>query len=307
MTDIKNYETFIKIEPVNRGLSDDKKYFVETIENRRLFLRVSDITEYDRKKADYDMMARAYEAGILTPEPVDFGLCNGGKSVYSLSSRLDGEDAESALPHMSETDQYLLGLKAGKLLKKIHAIPLPIPIPAHNDIEDWAVRFTKKLKYWFDKYNSRLDVHSETGEMIIGYLERNRTALENRTQGFIHGDYNTENIIIAPCGEVGVIDFNSYNAAYGDPWWDINNMAWMPVMYPCFYTGQIRGYFDGEPPAIFWDVLAYYLAYDALAALTDPYGLNGLEDGTEIVRNIFSWTDNFQNTMPNWYLKDFHA
>ena len=307
MTDIKNYETLIKIEAINKGLSGDEKYFVETIENRQMFLRVSDITEYDRKKADYDMMARAYKSGILTPEPIDFGLCNGGKSVYSLVSRLDGEDVESVLPHISESEQSLLGIKAGVLLKKIHAIP--IPIPALDDIEDWADRFTKKVKYWLDKYNSRLDVHSKTGDMIIGYLEENhnQNALENRTQRFIHGDYNTENIIITSCGEVGVIDFNSYNTAYGDPWWDINNMAWMPKIFPCFYTGQIRGYFDGEPPMNFWNVFAYYLAYDALAALTDPYGLNGLEDGTEIVRNILSWTDNFKSRIPNWYLKDFHA
>jgi len=46
------------------------------------------------------------------------------------------------------------------------------------------------------------------------------------------------------------------------------------------------------------------LAYDALAALTDPLGLNGLEDGTEIVNNILIWTNKFQNPLPTWYVKE---
>jgi serine/threonine-protein kinase len=110
-------------------------------------------------------------------------------------------------------------------------------------------------------------------------------------------------MIVIPDGDILVIDFNSYNLSYGDPWWDLDNMAWMPVMFPHFYTGQMRGYFDGEPPREFWDVLLYYMAYDALAALTDPYGLNGLEDGTKIVDNILNWTNSFQNHVPEWYLK----
>ena len=109
-----------------------------------------------------------------------------------------------------------------------------------------------------------------------------------------------------PDGIVRTIDFNGYNnTSYGDPWWDIENFAWIPTMFPHFYTGQINGYFNNKIPAEFWDILTYYLAYDALAALTDPYGLNGIEDGTEIVNNILEWTDDFKNPVPSWYLKDF--
>lgn len=41
MHDIKNYNTFIKIEPVNKGCSSDKKYYIETSEGRRLLLCVA--------------------------------------------------------------------------------------------------------------------------------------------------------------------------------------------------------------------------------------------------------------------------
>ncbi len=31
MIDIRNYDTFIKIEPIHKGWSNDKKYYVETM------------------------------------------------------------------------------------------------------------------------------------------------------------------------------------------------------------------------------------------------------------------------------------
>lgn len=40
MRDIKNYNTFTKIEAVNKGWSNDKKYYIETDDGRRLLLRM---------------------------------------------------------------------------------------------------------------------------------------------------------------------------------------------------------------------------------------------------------------------------
>ena len=298
MADVKIYDTIVKSEPITKGWSEDKKYYAETENGQRLFLRVSDIAEYNSKKAEYEMMGRVYNHGVCTPRPVEFGLCDDGKSVYQLSEWLDGMSADVALSKMSDAEQYELGVKSGELLRKIHSIPAP------DNTDNWGVRFDKKLKTWFDEYNSKPEIHSETGEMIVRYLKKHRNVLDIRTQTLVHGDYNIENIIVMPDGEVKTIDFNGFNTHYCDPWWDMNNMAWMPVMFPYFYTGQIKGRLNGEPPEEFWRVFTYYLAYDALAALTDPYGLNGIEDGTEIVQNILTWTDNFRNVVPTWYLKD---
>lgn len=207
---------------------------------------------------------------------------------------------EAALPLMSETEQYVLGLRAGETLRKIHTLPAP------EDIDPWRIRFESKVANWVAQYNSKPEIHSDIGGMLLRYLDENKSVLDSCTQTFIHGDYNTENIMVLPSGDISVIDFNCFNTPHGDPWWDMNNMAWMPTMYPHFYTGQICGYFGNEPPIEFWNVLTYYLAYDALAALTDPYGLNGIEDGTDIVNNILKWTNNFSSTIPTWYLKDFY-
>jgi len=56
LRDIPGYDTFIKIDPVTKGWSGDQKYYVETVHGRRMLLRVSDISEIDRKKAEYEMI-----------------------------------------------------------------------------------------------------------------------------------------------------------------------------------------------------------------------------------------------------------
>ena len=117
MIDIPGYGAFAKIEPINKGQSSDQKYCVETAEGRRMLLRVTDIKEFGRKKAEYGMMERVYALGVLTPKPYSFGLCEDGRKVYSLSGWLEGIDVESALPRMNETEQYGVGMKAGAVLR----------------------------------------------------------------------------------------------------------------------------------------------------------------------------------------------
>jgi serine/threonine-protein kinase len=125
MMNNKIYYGIIKKEPITKGLSDDKKFYAETAEGQGMFLRVSDISEYDRKKAEYDMMNCAYSHGVLTPQPLGFCLCNDNKSVYSLVVWLNGKNIEELLPLISEAKQYKLGVKTGKLLQKIHTISAP--------------------------------------------------------------------------------------------------------------------------------------------------------------------------------------
>ena len=47
MIDIPGYDTFTKIEPITKGWSDDKKYYIENADSRRIILWVSDISELE--------------------------------------------------------------------------------------------------------------------------------------------------------------------------------------------------------------------------------------------------------------------
>ncbi|MDR0904730.1 MAG: phosphotransferase, partial [Oscillospiraceae bacterium] len=98
MKDIPQYATFTKIEPLNKGWSSDKKYYIETDGGERLLLRVADVAEYERKKNEFEMLKRVAELDVPASRPVDFGVCDDGKSVYQLLTWIDGEDAAEVLP-----------------------------------------------------------------------------------------------------------------------------------------------------------------------------------------------------------------
>ncbi|MDR0905428.1 MAG: phosphotransferase, partial [Oscillospiraceae bacterium] len=238
------------------------------------------------------------ELDVPASRPVDFGVCDDGKSVYQLLTWIDGEDAAEVLPTLNEAEQYALGIKSGEILRKIHSIPAPVTI------EPWATRFQRKIDDWVEKYNSNPAVHSDIGAVIIEYLRKNCRILENREQTFIHGDFNTENIIICN-GELGLIDFNSYNSPYGDPWWEFYSIAWTNTEPIHYFRGQINGYFSSNPPEEFFAVLAYYCAYCALTAIADTEELNGQSNGVDVANMILRWYDNFNSVVPSWYLQDW--
>jgi len=279
----------VAVEAVAGGLSADRKYYIETADGQRLLLRISQVSNWERKKTEYEMVTQAFAHGIPAPQPWGFGMCDNAENCYSLLSWMDGVDAETAMAGMSAKGRYALGLKAGAVLRKIHSVPIPVETGKYADC------FERKVKKWIDLYNAKPQVHCEIGKMILEYLQERQEVLRSRPQTFIHGDFNKENMIVKPDGELGVIDFNGYNTMYGDPWEELNNMAWMPKACLDFQSSQINAYFGGAPPAAFWEVFNYYLAYTALTALTDAYGLNGMENGMEIVERILLWTDCFRS------------
>lgn len=48
--DILGFDKWRLIEKINRGWSDDVKYYIETYDNQKLLLRVSNIEKYEAKK-----------------------------------------------------------------------------------------------------------------------------------------------------------------------------------------------------------------------------------------------------------------
>ena len=209
MQDIKDYSTFTKIEPVNKGWSSDKKYYIEAADGRRLLLRVADIFEYDRKKTEFEMMKQVPALGVSMSQPVDFGICDNGTSVYSLLTWCDGEDAEVVLPRLTETEQYMLGVKSGEMLRKLHSIPAP------KKQEEWSCRFNRKTSNKIEKYKA-CGMKFDGDDKIIGYIENNRYLLSGRPQCYQHGDYHVGNMIISPDNTLSIIDFN--RPYFGDPW-----------------------------------------------------------------------------------------
>ena len=290
------FSRFCETLPIEKGWSGDKKYCVTTAEKMKYFLRISPIKKYESRKSLHEMLGRVCALGVPMCEPVELGTCDEG--VFMLQRWVDGEDLETLLPLLSETEQYVLGIKSGEIARKIHSIPAP------ETQEEWAARFNRKTNNKIRKYHE-CGIRFEGDEYVIDYIEKNRHLLENRPQCFQHGDYHVGNMIIEN-GEIAIIDFDRDD--FGDPWEEFNRIVWSAAASPHFATGQLRGYFGGEPPLEFFKLLAFYIASNTLSSIywAVPFGQSDLDTMMKQTQDVLRWVDNMRNPVPTWYLADLY-
>lgn len=288
---------FITKFPINKGWSSDKKYCVTDKNGTRYLLRVSDIAEYDKKQSEFNMMKQVSAIGVPMCQPIEFGVCDEG--VYSIQSWIDGEDAEEVISTLSDTEQYVYGLEAGRILRKIHSIPAPATQ------EDWEIRFNRKMDYKIKKY-TECPLKYENGQAFIDYINENRYLLKNRPQTYQHGDYHIGNMMIGRDGKLYIIDFNRND--YGDPWEEFNRIVWCAQKAPLFASGMVNGYFDREVPLEFWKQLAFYISSNTLSSLywAIPFGEGEIETMCNQAKEVLSWYDNMKNPIPTWYFKGYY-
>lgn len=295
MNDIfQGFEAFPKVELITKGWSEDKKYCVTTEDRTKYLLRITPISRYGTRKSLFAMLERVAALNIPVCAPVEFGTCEDG--VYSLQSWIDGEDLESVLPLLSETEQYVLGLKSGEIARKMHTIPAP------ETQEEWDSHFNRKTDMKIKKYHE-CGLRFAGDEYVLAYIERNRHLLENRPQCFQHGDYHVGNMMIEN-GELKIIDFDRYD--FGDPWEEFNRIVWSAAASPHFATGQLRGYFGGEPPLEFFKLLAFYIASNTLSSIywAVPFGQSDLDAMMKQAQDVLTWFDNMKNPVPTWYKRN---
>jgi aminoglycoside phosphotransferase (APT) family kinase protein/8-oxo-dGTP pyrophosphatase MutT (NUDIX family) len=295
MTDILGGDRFISAEPIEKGWSEDKKYCVTDADGVKYLLRISPTPRYEVRKSLFDILKQVAALGIPMCLPIEFGACDDG--VYTLHSWIDGEDLENILPLLSETEQYVLGLKSGEILRKMHSIPAP------DAQEEWAVRFNRKTNHKIKTYRE-CGIRFDGDDYIVEYIENNRCLLENRPQCFQHGDYHVGNMMMER-GELKIIDFDRYD--FGDPWEEFNRIVWCAAVSPHFATGQLRGYFGGEPPLEFFKLLAFYIASNTLSSIywAIPFGQSDIDTMLKQSQDVLSWYDNMQNPVPSWYLNKY--
>lgn len=290
-------EKFISCEPVDKGWSGDKKYCAADKNGGKYFLRISPYSRYDNRKALFEIMKKLEELDIPMGRPAEFGVC--GSSVYLLDCWIEGEDAEKAVPLLTETEQYVLGYKSGEILRKIHSIPAP------DSQEDWKTRFNRKTDTKIRRY-LECGIRFKDDDKIIEYIEQNRELLKNRPQTFQHGDYHIGNMLLNADG-LYIIDFDRYD--YGDPWEEFNRIVWCAQKSPYFATGQLRGYFGGEPPMEFFRLLAFYIASNTLSSIywAIPFGQKELDTMLGQSQEVLSWYGGMRDPVPSWYIKDFYV
>ena len=282
----------ISKEPILKGWSEDKKYCITDETGIRFLLRVSDISQYAAKHSEFRMMQRVASLGTPMCLPIEFGICEEG--VYSIQSWIDGEAAETLIPLLSDREQYSYGLKAGRILSRIHSIPAPA------SQEDWAVRFNRKMDTKIRRYND-CPIKYPKGQAFIDYINENRYLLDGRPQVYQHGDYHIGNMMIDHSGKLYIIDFNRND--FGDPWEEFNRIVWCAQKSYLFASGMVDGYFDGNIPFDFWRLLALYISSNTLSSVywAIPFGETEVNTMLNQAEQVRTWYHDMTEPVPAWY------
>jgi serine/threonine-protein kinase len=236
-------------------------------------------------------------SGINVSRPISAEPFREDVIPYQLFTWLEGEDLIDALPNMTSAEQFSTGIKTGMLMRKLHSLPPD----QDNEVEPWKVRFERNVQRIIQSYSNKRGI-SQGVDLLVRYLKENQGWLDSRPQTFTHGDWNTENLILTPEGQIGIIDLSG-DKDFGDPWWEFWLTPHDLNSSPHFYMGQIKGYFMGEPPQEFFRLLSYYMAYSTLEFLDDLVG----EGEPESVKCVLNWFDDMRNPVPSWYYSQVTA
>ena len=295
MFNIKSSSSWLSCEKITKGWSSDEKYKIEISDGQILLLRISDISAYDYKKKEYEIVEKYSKLGFAMSSPIDFGICNEGKSCYMLLTYVEGKDLEEALPKLSEKEQYLLGREAGKILRKIHSIPIDeCDIPTQTKRE-------RKL-YQLSRYEDSANLRVADDEVAIEFVKNNINLIWKEKPIYQHGDFHPGNLIYMPDGQIGVIDFNRWEV--GDPYEEFYKLESFGIEVSVPYSiGQIDAYFNDDIPENFWGTLAVYCAWSALFSIkwAEPFGQKDVDGMVERCHRAMKNYDNFNSIVPKWY------
>ena len=258
----------------------ERKFYLETTYGERRMMRVGSVNDWGYKylKDGDHVFAYIAKTGLPVTRMLSYGHCGGGTLYYQLHTWLDGEAPHKIIPYLSPSEQFALGVKCGEAARKLHTLP---PLGAS---EPWEVRIKREVQKKIKSYSDK-PIKTRAEDLLIGYLQDNIGLTDGRPQTFTHGDWDTSNIILMPDGQIGIIDCGIPNS---DPWREFCAVGDSPH----FCTGQVKGYFGGEPPAEYFPLLAFYTAEFIL-----HWGYDS--------ENVLSWYDNMRNPVPSWYLKEY--
>ena len=282
---------FADVRKISRGMSGDEKFRV-VLDGRDCLLRISEASEYERKKCEYEYLRQLSAAGLPVPECLGFEM--DGEHVYTLLSWVEGDEAEKALPRENADVQYDYGRQAGDILRRVHENS-----PEIDSEKGWYDRY-------FDVIGPRIDAFRKEGipfegsEAVLEFIEENKHLMKERPLRRHHGDYHMGNLIVND-GKLWVIDWHTVDFDnVGDPWYEFNRIG---SEYPAFARGQIDGYFEGNVPEKFWRLFALYFAASAITSIVwaKYWAPDELENIMKLNRRIIKMFDGMKNPVPDWY------
>lgn len=284
---------FSKVELLEKGWSNDTKYYIEDKNNNKFLLRLSDVSLYDKKQFEFNLLKEVEKIGIGMPRPIEFGVID--NFVYLLLSWVDGIDAEKVILSLDEKTQYFLAVKAGKILREIHSIKIDVDLNWNTIFKERVEQKVKRVK--------NVSVHHEYLELFINYLIDNLELTIGRPLSILHSDYHLGNMLITRNSEISIIDFNKIKI--GDPFYDFKQMIWTVRITNVFALGLIDGYTDFKPSNELFKLIKLYSIESCVGNIgwAAELGKSDIQIAIELFDNIYEDYEGLKLDVPRWYDK----
>ncbi len=296
ITDKGNLEYWHKVYPIRSGWTDDEKYKVCDDSGHAFFLRKATRDRFQDLQEEARLITALGEKGLPVAKVETVDLCEEEDKCYLLLHWLEGVTLETALPGMSEREQYEIGLKAGRQLLRLHNTKLDINAFSHRSLKD------KKMRELNGYLESGLRISGDS--TIIDFIRDNIHVIDNGPSVIEHSDYHPGNLILKPGMDLAIIDFNGSHQ--GDAYEEFYKLELFVIRQSIAYClGQIHGYFDGDPPRSFWDSHSVYTAHAALYGLKwaqDHGKAESMEIEINRLKRILRDYDHFNRRVPAWYV-----
>lgn len=278
-------EQYILLYPITKGFSSDEKY-VALKDNEQVLVRLFDNKFQEKKQQEFELLCKLEQLGANTIRAIEIG------DGYMVTSFIDGDDAEEVIASLSIEEQYAVGRDASRDLRKIHSIS-----SASNEWYDYQLA---KYERYVKRYNEYgLKVPHDT--QIIRFIEQRLPLMKDRPNVLQHDDFHLSNLIISHHKYAGAIDFGRFD--WGDPVFDFIKLGMFSSEKSIpFAVGLIEGYYNGEPPELFWELYAMYLAMNVFAGIVWGYRPN--ENSNNMLRHVTRFIDDhegFTTSIPKWY------
>ena len=255
-------------------------------------LRASDISEYEVKKHEFDLMKQIAAVGINMSLPIDFGVCAGGKSVYQILTWVEGEEAKEVLPSFSEKVQYDFGREAGRMMLKMQTAE------SYPPSSDWANIYGERVSKYIEAYKACGETLAGE-DLLFSFLEQHSSCLDNRPMCLLHADFQSDNMVISPENKLYAIDFQGSGVV--DPYYALTGAMVTAEVSPQFSMGQLHSYFGGQVPEDFWELNAFYMVAESINAFAVTLGQEEVDYSNEMMKATLEWFDNFNYLIPSWY------
>lgn len=149
------------------------------------------------------------------PVPRVVGLHREGEEpdapVWLVMTKLPGVPLWDVVEHASGEERVLWFRRLGRMLGRVHALPVPTELPSEEDHPTWLDRTFRRAASYVRRH-----VAKALPERLASRLREHGEPMPST---LVHGDFTLDNVLAEGDMITGIIDWGGASA--GDPRWDV--------------------------------------------------------------------------------------